>query len=62
MNRFRSITLLFLALASLGATVSGDEKPNIIVIFTDDQGYSDLGVQGVRCKNVFLTNPSMNDS
>jgi len=47
MNRFRSITLFFLALASLGATVSGVEKPNIIVIFTDDQGYSDLGVQGV---------------
>lgn len=23
------------------------EKPNIIVIFTDDQGYADLGVQGV---------------
>ncbi len=23
------------------------EKPNIIVIFTDDQGYADLGIQGV---------------
>ena len=24
-----------------------DKKPNVIVIFTDDQGFSDLGVQNV---------------
>ena len=26
--------------------VPGDKKPNIVIIFTDDQGYADLGVFG----------------
>ena len=34
----------FLSMAILGI---GQTKPNIIVIFADDQGYADLGVQGI---------------
>ncbi len=44
-----SSRLLVLILASLGVCVSTfATPPNVIVIFTDDQGYADLGVQGVR--------------
>ena len=32
--------------AALAQTGAGAERPNFIVIFTDDQGYGDLGVQG----------------
>ena len=28
-------------------TATASEKPNIIIIFTDDQGWADLGVQGI---------------
>jgi arylsulfatase A-like enzyme len=38
------------ALAGASALAAGTppaRKPNIIVIFTDDQGYADLGVQGI---------------
>lgn len=38
------IGLLALGLASAAGAV--DRKPNIIVIFTDDQGWADLGCQG----------------
>lgn len=40
-----------LVLASLWQCGTADEpppRPNIIVIVTDDQGYADLGVQGIR--------------
>ncbi len=47
--RIPPILLLVFGLASLSTCTgpSGMEKPNIIVIFTDDQGYADLGIQGV---------------
>jgi len=37
----------FLAALPLAAAESVS-KPNIIVIFTDDHGWADLGAQGVR--------------
>ena len=43
---------LFLALAP---AATAQEKPNFIVIFTDDQGWGDLGVQGspdIRTPNI----------
>ncbi len=37
-------TLLFLLFAPLAAVAA--EKPNIILIYTDDHGWADLGAQG----------------
>ena len=45
----RAKTLLLLPTAAFALLLAGaqaPEKPSIIVIFTDDQGYADLGVQG----------------
>jgi arylsulfatase A-like enzyme len=44
-----SILLITFAGISTGCTgkaAPGIEKPNIIIIFTDDHGYADLGIQG----------------
>lgn len=40
----RLFCLMFLALAS--TTASADRPPNIVIIFTDDQGYNDVGCFG----------------
>ena len=39
---------LFLALTSLGAFYSAlaADKPNVIIVLTDDQGYGDIGAHG----------------
>lgn len=39
----------FLLIVAAGVTMAGaKERPNFIVIFTDDQGYADLGAHGLR--------------
>ncbi len=54
----RNLTLFFIALIALlpaGRRCRGEENPNIIVIFADDQGYNDLGCFGsetIRTPNI----------
>ncbi len=44
----RALTFLFTCCLSLGAVAAPSDppKPNILIIFTDDQGYADLGCTG----------------
>ncbi|MDQ8208250.1 sulfatase [Coraliomargarita sp. SDUM461003] len=44
MNKW--IALLLCAASSIGFTASAAERPNFIIILTDDQGYQDLGCYG----------------
>jgi len=42
------VLISLVVLTSLAAgTVAAETKPNIVVIYTDDHGYADLGIQGV---------------
>jgi len=51
-NMNNKINLLFLLIFSLVGLLACDKikqkKPNIIIIFTDDQGYADVGVYGAK--------------
>ncbi len=38
--------MLFLSLLAIGPLFANDQLPNVVVIFTDDQGYQDLGCYG----------------
>ena len=51
MNMKRLFLVAGLALAGLGNSVAAEAqgaKPNIVIIFTDDQGYGDVGVFGAK--------------
>ncbi|MCB1227026.1 MAG: sulfatase-like hydrolase/transferase, partial [Verrucomicrobiales bacterium] len=40
------VSLLFAYCVFFGASLAAADRPNLILIFTDDQGYHDLGCQG----------------
>lgn len=43
---YRAFLFCFVTLMLLSRTTIGDDKPNFVVIFTDDQGYQDVGCFG----------------
>jgi len=76
MKPFLSVTFVsLLSIQSIPLLASGstDQKPNILVILSDDQGYADVGFQGcrdiptpnldklaasgVRCTSAYVTHP-----
>ena len=42
-----AVSMLIFALPSLAGAAAGTRKPNVLVIFTDDHGWADLGASGV---------------
>lgn len=48
MAMLRGILVLIVVAVGASATAEADRKPNIVLIFTDDQGYGDLGVHGAE--------------
>ena len=71
-------TLTFAAFLPITASAEAPAKPNILILFTDDQGYADLGVQGsediptphidslahngVRCTSGYVSSPMCSPS
>ena len=43
---FRSRALAFLPMLTCAGLMQAQHKPNVVIIFTDDQGYQDLGCYG----------------
>ena len=46
MRAFRVLFAVFLLLIALATSTWADQRPNFVIIFTDDQGYGDLGCFG----------------
>ncbi len=46
MNRSRFCFLLLACLISVASARAAERPPNVVIIFTDDQGYADVGVFG----------------
>ncbi len=46
MNSIKSLWTILLVMCYMGVGCSQENKPNVIVIITDDQGYGDLGYTG----------------
>lgn len=53
--RWACIVLAVLAFASVGERSHAQQRPNVLLIMTDDQGYGDLGVHG----NKVLQTPNL---
>lgn len=45
--RLRSLTVLVASCCSVALSISATERPNIILIYSDDQGWGDVGYHGV---------------
>ena len=48
MRNWRSFYFWILLICAFGRADAADRQPNVIVLFTDDQGYADLGLHGSK--------------